>query len=307
MNLKQLEVFVAIAESGSFSRGAEAACITQSTASQHVAALEDACGVRLLDRTGRGAVVTEAGKLLLAHARRVLAALRGTDQAIRQFRRAEGVELRVGGSTIPGTYLVPRAMARLRERAPGILVRVELGDSSAVLALLRDEAVELAIVGSRVEELDLAGEALGHDEILLVVGRGHPWWSRPAVSLAEVMEQPLLLREQGSGTGSVVMEALGRAGLAQAALRVAAVLSSSEAVKQAVRAGCGSAFLSAVAVAGELTRGELAAVPVEGLAITRTFTLAWRRGRTLSPAAEVFRDVLREESGVEKECKEERP
>src|SRR5512138_2272830 len=111
MNIKQLEVFVAIAETGSFTKGAEIACITQSTASQHIAALEQSAGVRLLDRSGRGAVLTQAGKTLLQSAKRALSAVRNTEQAIRRFSRAEGVELRIAGSSIPGTYLVPAAVA----------------------------------------------------------------------------------------------------------------------------------------------------------------------------------------------------
>ena len=91
MNIKQLEIFVTIATTGSFSKGAEAACITQSTASQHIAALEDICGVRLLDRTGRGAMTTEAGKIMLVHARQVIKSLKETEQAILQFRQADGV------------------------------------------------------------------------------------------------------------------------------------------------------------------------------------------------------------------------
>src|SRR3954453_22466766 len=107
MNLKQLELFVAIVEGGSFSKAAEAACVTQSTASQHIAALEQAIGAKLFDRTGRGALVTEAGKLLLEHAQKVLTALRNTEAAMGRFSRADTVELRIACSSIPGTYLLP--------------------------------------------------------------------------------------------------------------------------------------------------------------------------------------------------------
>ena len=260
MNIKQLEVFVAIATTGSFSKGAEAAFITQSTASQHIAALEDLCGVRLLDRTGRGAVATEAGKIMLVHARQVLKSLKETEQALLRFRKADGVELCVGGSTIPGTYLLPKAIAALRKSDPGITFTVEIGDSSEVLAKLSEERIEVGIIGTTADEKQFATEALGHDLILLVAPQGHPWCDRAVVPLEELLKEPLILREKGSGTSDVVTVALRNLGIKLEDLLVGTTISSSEAIKQAVLADCGVAFISELAVRGELKRGELVAI-----------------------------------------------
>lgn len=294
MNVKQLEIFVTIADTGSFSKGAEAACITQSTASQHIAALEESCGVRLLDRTGRGAVTTEAGKVLLIHARQVIKFLKETEQAILRFRRADGVELCVGGSTIPGTYLVPKAIAALRASDPGIRVKVEVGDSSDILARLLEEQIEIAIVGTAADDKRLAAETLGHDEILLVMRAGHPWCGRDSVPLNELRTEPIIMREKGSGTSDAVMAALRQQGLTPDDLTVCTTLPGSEAVKQAVLARCGVAFISEMAVRGELQRGELVAINLSGVSITRSFSLVYRKGRTLSPAAETFCALLRQ-------------
>lgn len=293
MNIKQLEVFVTIAATGSFSKGAEAACITQSTASQHIAALEDNCGVRLLDRTGRGAVLTEAGKIMLAQARQVIKSLKETEQAILRFRQADGVELCVGGSTIPGTYLLPKAIAALRMSDPGILVKVEIGDSSEILARLDDESIEIGIVGTIPDDRQFASETLGRDDILLVARKGHRWSGRTAVPLEELVAEPIIMREQGSGTGDAVAAALMEQGMAPENLTACATLPSSEAIKQAVLAECGVAFISEMAVRGELQRGELVAINLAGVAITRSFSLVQRKGRTLSPAAAAFSAVLR--------------
>jgi DNA-binding transcriptional LysR family regulator len=294
MNVKQLEIFVTIADTGSFSKGAEAACITQSTASQHIAALEESCGVRLLDRTGRGAVTTEAGKILLVQARQVIKSLKETEQAILRFRRADGVELCVGGSTIPGTYLVPKAIATLRTSDPGIRVKVEIGDSSEILARLGDESIEIAIVGTAADDKRLTAEPLGHDEILLVARAGHPWCGRDSVQLHELLTEPIIMREKGSGTSDAVSVALRQQGISPDDLSVSTTLPGSEAVKQAVLAQCGVAFISELAVRGELQRGELVAINLEGVAITRSFSLVHRKGRTLSPAAENFCVLVRQ-------------
>lgn len=294
VNIRQLEIFVTIASTGSFSKGAEAACITQSTASQHIAALEDICGVRLLDRTGRGAITTEAGKIMLVHARQVIKSLKETEQAILQFRQADGVELCVGGSTIPGTYLLPKAIAALRASDPGIRVKVGIGDSSEVLAMLSEESIEIGIVGTTADDKRFTSVALGHDEILLVARDGHPWCGRETVQLEELLKEPIVMREKGSGTSDAVNAALRQQGIKPDDLAACATLPGSEAVKQAVLAECGVAFISEMAVRGELKRGELVSVNLSGISITRSFSLVHRKGRTLSPAAAAFSLMLRQ-------------
>lgn len=296
MNIKQLEIFVTIATTGSFSKGAEAACITQSTASQHIATLEDLCGVRLFDRTGRGAMPTEAGKVMLVRAQQVLKSLNEAEQAILQFRQADGVELCVGGSTIPGTYLLPKAIAALRTTDPGITVTVDIGDSSEILAKLRDEQIEVGIVGTAADDKQFTSEALGHDVILLVARKGHDWCGRAEVQPEELLREPIILREKGSGSNDVVDAALRPHGLKTGDLPVCCTISSSEAIRQAVLAGCGVAFVSEMAVREELKQGELVAINLAGLTITRSFSLAYRKGRTLSPAAAAFSQMVRKVS-----------
>ena len=296
MNIKQLEIFVSIVTTGSFSKGAEAACITQSTASQHVATLEDLCSVRLLDRTGRGVMPTEAGKVLLFHAQQVLRSLKETEQALLRFRQAEGVELSVGGSSIPGTYLLPKAIAALRRTDPGLTVKAAIGDSSDILAKLLSEQIEIGVVGRVADDRQFSSETLGNDEILLVASRRHPWSERREVQAEELLTVPVIMREKGSGTNEVVAAALREQGIRTADFKVSATMSSSEAIKQGVLADCGVAFISRMAVIEELKQGGLASITICGMTITRTFFLARRKGRTLSPAAERFSQALRQVS-----------
>lgn len=297
MNIKQIEIFVSIVDTGSFSKGADAACITQSTASQHIATLEDLCGVRLLDRTGRGVMPTEAGKVLLSHARQVLKALNETEQALLRFRQAEGVELSVGGSTIPGTYLLPKAIAALRQTDPGLTIKAMIGDSSDVLEKLLSEQIEIGVVGREADSRLFSSESLGHDEILLVAVKGHPWSGRADVKPEDLLTVPIIMREKGSGTNEVVAAALRLQGIRAADLKVAATMSSSEAIKQGVLADCGVAFISGMAVSEELRQGGLVSISLCGMTITRTFFLVQRKERALSPAAERFSAVLRQVSG----------
>ncbi|HEX8961249.1 MAG TPA: selenium metabolism-associated LysR family transcriptional regulator [Geobacteraceae bacterium] len=294
MNLKQLEIFLAVAETGSFSRGAEATFITQSTVSQHISSLESDFGVKLLDRTGKGALLTEGGKVLFQHARQVIADVQAINQAMRRFKGVEDVELRIGGSNIPANYMIPELLPVLIERFPALRLILIQGDSRDILDKLAREEVELGVVGSRFDEEGFEFTPLGRDEICLVVSRSHPWRGRKSVELAELAEAPLVLREPGSGTGKTVADALAKAGISIRELKVTAYLGSNEAVKNAVMSGLGVSFVSELSVKGELEREALAIVPVKGLRISRHFYLASRAGRELSPAAKAFAKVIRE-------------
>ena len=292
MNLHQLEIFVAVAETGSFSRAAESVLLTQSTVSQHVAALENEVGVRLFDRTGRGAELTEAGQMFRQHVRQVLADCADLRQAMARFRGLEDPQLTIGASNIPANYLIPQLLPKLAARHPGITLNVVAGDSRETINRLLGGEVALAVVGERSGSDAAEYTPLVTDTLLLVVGRGHPWWARRSVERTDLEATPLITRELGSGSGSAVERALRQAGLDPEQLRISARLGSNEAVKQAVISGFGAAFLSSLSVSQELARGELAVVQVEGVTIERQFWLAVRRERTLSPAAQAFAKLM---------------
>jgi DNA-binding transcriptional LysR family regulator len=292
VNLKQLEVFMAVVEHGSFSAGAREAFITQSTVSQHVAALEEELGVRLLDRSRNGVSLTEAGKIFRRHARQVLGDLRATHDAIRRFRGVENATLTVAASTIPGGYLIPAVLVTMCERFPDLGVALLQGDSREAVERVASQEAEVGVVGNRFEERGLTYVPVGSDEICLAAPRGHPWTSRQSVALTDLGEAPFVVREAGSGTARTVAQALAGAGVTTGGLRVRAHMGSNEAVKAAVMAGLGLSFLSEVAVRREVERGDLSIVPVDGLRIARRFHLVRRTGREISPAASAFWDLM---------------
>src|SRR5207302_9677736 len=132
LDLRRLEIFLKVAELGSFSRAAGSLFLTQPTVSEHVRALEDELGVQLLDRLGRGATPTRAGQLLLGYARRLLALSREAKQALDQFQGRMSGELVIGGSTIPGQYVLAALIGRFKAKYPEISVSLLIGDSRQV-------------------------------------------------------------------------------------------------------------------------------------------------------------------------------
>jgi len=293
VNLKQLEVFIKVAESGSFSKGAEAAFITQSTVSQHISALENEFGLKLLDRTGKGALLTEGGKLLLEHARRLVDFAREIPLALRRFKGMEEAVLNIAGSSIPGEYMIPAALPHLISRFPGLRITLLQGDSRDVLGKLMAEEVELAVVGGRFDEESLDFNPFARDELVLIAPAWHRWSGVSGICKEDLSGEPFVLRETGSGTGKASADALQEAGIDPGGVRVAARLGSNEAVKRAVIAGIGVSFVSAISVQSELAQGALIQVPVAEVCIRREFYLASRKGRELSPAAGEFSEVLR--------------
>src|SRR2546425_1188203 len=152
MDLRRLEVFAKVAELGSFSRAADALSLTQPTVSEHVRALEDELGVQLLDRLGRGATPTHAGRLLLNYARRMLALQREARQALDQFQGRMSGELVVGGSTIPGEYVLPALIGRFKGKYPDISICLLIGSSRQVSAWVEEGRVGIALVSKRAVE-----------------------------------------------------------------------------------------------------------------------------------------------------------
>lgn len=288
MDLRRLEVFAKVAELGSFSRAADALFLTQPTVSEHVRALEEELGVQLLDRLGRGATPTRAGQILLGYALRMLALSREARQAIDQFQGRMSGELVVGGSTIPGEYVLPALMGQFKAKYPDISISLLIGSSRQVAEWVDEGRVEVGVVGAPPMPRALDSRELMPDELVLVVSVEHPWSGRKTVTLAELRDEPLIVRERGSGSREALERALGQAGTSLAAFRVVGEMGSTQAIKQAVRAGVGLSLISKRAVEDECRASLVACVKVKDLKIWRAFYLVTHRERTRSPLAEAF-------------------
>lgn len=292
MTLKQLEVFVAIAETHSFSKGAEKTFITQSTASQHIQGLEDELGVRLFDRGRGGALLTEAGKLFLSRAVRILGNCEESRSAIRRFLGMENVVLKVGASNIPAICLIPRVLGQFLTQCSKVRLEVIQGDSRSVLKQLVDEEVELGFIGGKFDDERIVFEPIGDDRIVCAVSPDFAAGRKQSLSQAELCKIPLIVRESGSGTQQAVYEALAGTWISRETLNIVAVMGSSEAIRRALLNGVGYAFVSSRSIAEELAGGQLTTVRIPGVEITRKLYAARREARELSPAAAAFLGLM---------------
>jgi DNA-binding transcriptional LysR family regulator len=296
MDLRRLEVFAKVAELGSFSRAAEALFLTQPTVSEHVRALEEDLGIQLLDRLGRGATPTPGGQVLLGYARRILALTREARQAIDQFQGRMGGELTVGGSTIPGEYVLPALIGKFKGQYPDISISLLVGSSRRVAEWVEEGKVEVGVVGALPASRTLQSRELMGDELVIVVPAGHAWCERQVVTLADVKAEPLLVRERGSGSREALERALAEVGSGLTAFRVVGEMGSTQAVKQAVRADVGVTIISRRAVVDECRAGLLVCVKLADLNVSRSFYLVTHRDRTRSPLAQAFVGFIESEA-----------
>jgi DNA-binding transcriptional LysR family regulator len=292
MDLRQLEIFARVAEFGSFSKAAESLYLTQPTVSEHIRTLEDELGVRLLDRLGRGATVTRAGQLLLSYATRMLALQREARQAVDSFQGKMSGELLIGGSTIPGEYVLPALIGRFKEKYPEISTTLLIGDSQTVVDWIVEGRAEIGVVGARLPQRLVEYRDLMPDEELVVVAAAHPWFGKKQVTLAELRTEPLLIRERGSGTRAAFEAALAAVDLDLGAFRIVGEMGSTQAIKQAVKAGVGVSVMSRRAVEEDQRLGILGCLRVRDFKVTRSFHVVTHRDRSRSPLAEAFRVFL---------------
>nr|WP_320048206.1 selenium metabolism-associated LysR family transcriptional regulator [uncultured Desulfuromonas sp.] len=294
MDIRRLEVFCKVVDLGSFTRAAEAALLSQPSVSEHIRTLEEHYNEKLIDRLGRRAQPTHAGKILYQYARRIIQLKDEADQAIKQFQGNLSGKLAVGASTIPGAYLLPPLIDSFKSCYSSIELMLKISGTTAVVEEILKGTLELGLIGTMWKDQRVECEEMFSDELVLTVYPDHPWAKRSSVYPGELLEVPFILREPGSGTRIEMTQGLKKAGVEVPHFQVVAEVGSNEAVRQGVRARIGVAILSSLSVSEDIERGSLVSVPIEGVTMPRSFYLVQRRNRQLSPLATAFYNHLKE-------------
>jgi len=214
-------------------------------------------------------------------------------QAIARYNGALSGEVRIGASTIPGAYILPRLLASFCRQYPDVRPQVQVSDSRTIASRILEGTVDLGLVGAIWNERGLEWSALFTDTLVVAVPPHHPMAAHTALPVSELLKHPLILREQGSGTRKVIARILEQRGHRETDLRETATLGSNEAVREAVKAGIGIAVLSARSVAQDVLTGTLVSLSLEDVAAKRPLYLIQRKNREPSPVAAVFLDHLR--------------
>lgn len=289
LNRNHLALFHAVAEEGSFSRGAERLFVSQPAVSKQIAELEASLKTRLFDRLPKGVRLTEAGEVLAGYARRMATLEEETERALAELQGLERGRLVVGASLTIGAYVLPEVFGAFRRRYPGIELHLEIANTETIQRLLIEGALDIGLTEGFVEAPELEAQVFWEDELVAIAPPDHPLLREAPVTAARLCREPLVLREVGSGTRAVVERALAERGLAA---RAVMSLGSTEAIKGAVAAGVGLAVVSRLTLSLELETGRLAAVPLSDLTLRRPLHRLRGRGRHESQAARAFHALL---------------
>ena len=292
MDIRKLDVFCKVVELKSFTRAARAVFLSQPTVSDHVRHLEEELGQKLVDRLGREAEPTPAGRLLYDYASRILRLQQETLEALARFGGRLSGETTIGASTIPATYILPALIGTFRAAHPEVTVSVRISGSHEIARKVLAGEYDLGLVGAVWNERGLDWTELFTDTLVLVARPDHPLAGRGPVTLDDLCGQDYVGREQGSGTRKVIGVLLEAAGRRETDLHQVALFGANEAVREAVKAGVGVSMLSRRSVAADLDAGALVEIPLKGVSGERPFYLLRRRNRQLPPSAAALAEDL---------------
>ncbi|MCS6812541.1 MAG: LysR family transcriptional regulator [Cyanobacteria bacterium] len=294
--LDQLRILKAIAAEGSFKRAADSLYVSQPAVSLQVQNLERQLDVPLFDRGGRRAQLTEAGHLLLSYGEKILTLCQETCRAIEDLQNLQGGTLVIGASQTTGTYLLPRMMGLFRQRYPDVSVQLQVHSTRRTSWSVANGQIDLAIIGGEVpSELQESLEIIPYseDELALIMPVFHPLASQEFIKKDDLYGLKFIALDSQSTIRKVIDQVLSRHGIETRQLSIEMELNSIEAIKNAVQAGLGAAFVSISAIEKELQMDVMHRAKIEGVEVKRTLSVILNPNRYRSKAAEAFiREIL---------------
>src|ERR1700720_4559518 len=287
MDLAQLEVFLAVAREGRFSRAAEKLFRTQSAVSQTIHKLEEELGEPLLDRSSRDGLLTDAGRVLQEYAERLLNLRSDAQEALVELRELQKGKLAIAANEFTALYLLP-VLAEFRRLHPMIKITVQRSLGSHIPDEVLRHNSELGVLTYDPQEPDLNSIVVYLDELIFVVPPRHPLAGEHQVSIRQLGAESFVAHIVSSPYREKVIQAFKRH---KTPLHMDIELPTLQAIKRFVAMGNGVALLPAISVESELARGDLIHIPVRELRLHRKLRVVYRKSASLSHAARAFLKV----------------
>jgi DNA-binding transcriptional LysR family regulator len=291
MDIHHLRVFVSVFQNKSFSKAAKQLRLTQPTVSAHIRALEDEYNCKLFDRLGRTIIPTKEAEVLYQYAGEIIEKTDAINEVIGRFKNKITGKLIIGASTIPGTYLLPLIMNSFLKRYPTVSFQILIADSKKIIESLSKHELLMGIVGAKLGNDKINYMPFLDDELIAVSSPSLIKKNR--MTLKELVTFPMILREEGSGTRTITEQILSGKGITHRRMSVAGIFGSTDAVKQAVKAGLGVSILSRLAVSDELKYKTLKEIKITDVSMKRKFFLITHTRRTIPLAYKMFLDYVK--------------
>jgi DNA-binding transcriptional LysR family regulator len=290
---RRLVVFHTAARTLSFTKAAEALRMSQPAVTFQVRQLEEHFNTRLIDRAHHGLRLTEAGQRVFTYADQILALNAEMEEAVQAVTGVIGGVLLLGASTTIAEYLLPSLLGRFKQAYPKLNLRLWVGNTERIVALVKADEVDLGIVEGPVVGDKLAVAFCHMDELVVVASPGHAFAQREHIRPAELFNHPFIAREVGSGTREVITTYLKAVGLNPADLDIAMELGGPEAIKQVVSTGLGLSVLSRATIAKERRLNQLVTISLEP-PLRRPLSFVYRKTRSRLRAAEALMTLAHE-------------
>ncbi|MDO8892953.1 MAG: LysR family transcriptional regulator [Sulfurimicrobium sp.] len=294
LTLRQLKVFESVAKCRSFSRAAEALHLSQPAVSMQVKQLEESVGLPLFEQMGKKIFLTEAGQEMFRYSRAIAEQLEEMEGVLARLKGLGQGQLKL---TVVSTanYFALQLLASFCQRHTGVTVSLDVTNREVLLQQLSSNETDMAIMGLPPEGHDLGAESFMENPLVVIASPGHALAGVRQIKLQDLERETFLVRESGSGTRSAMERFFQEHGIAY---KTGMVMSTNEAIKQAVQAGMGLGIVSLHTVALELETGRLAVLDVESFPIMRHWFVVHRQDKRLSPVAAGFKAFLLEEAAA---------
>jgi DNA-binding transcriptional LysR family regulator len=289
LNFNQLRVFCQTARYLSCTKAAEKLYVTQPAVTAQVKLLEDSCNLKLFKKKGRRIFLTDEGKTLYDYAAKVFEYEKEIESVIEEMKELKRGVLRLGTTKAYARYFMPFLITSFREAYPHIKIHLDEGSSSDMIRSLLDLKNEVALISKAEDNAVIRFIPFSHEELVLITAPDHRLARRKSVLVRDLEEEPIIMKERGSGTRKLVNELFSKKGLNP---NILMETSNTEFIKQLVQRGDGVSFVVREAVATELQEGKLTTVPIRGSKVYLDVSIAYLKDQHLSPPAQAFLDVL---------------
>lgn len=296
MNLKQLEAFVHVAEGRSFSKAAKELFLTQPTVSAHIAGLEKELNARLFVRNTKEVKLSEEGKLLYDSAKQIVALQKKIEKTFLENEKREEHCITIAASTIPAQYLLPEILVKFNEKYPNEQFKVIETDSAKVVEEVLNHSVDIGFTGTVLDKKHCKYIPFYQDELVIITPNNEKFRTlqKTANDTGWILKEPLIMREEGSGTRKEAEKQLRKSGIDIGKLNVVASMENQEAIKKAVGNGMGVSIISKLAAEEEIEKEKLLGFPLVKEDGRRDINVVYNRSFQLSHISERFVKTVKE-------------
>lgn len=304
MNLKQLEAFVQVAESGSFSKAAKELFLTQPTISAHISSLEKELNARLFVRNTKEVSLSEDGHLLYKYAKQMVDLEKRIADTFSVGSDTTKQCISIAASTVPAQYLLPQLLAKFSEKYPDEQFKITEMDSAKVVERIVENSVDIGFTGTMIEKKHCKYIPFYRDELIVITPNNARFQERQHKEddISWITTEPVIMREEGSGTRKEAEKQLRQIGINVNELNVIASIENQETIKRSVSSGMGISIISRLAAKDEIDRQDMLefSLPLEERG--RDLNVVYNKNFHLSVSAERFIKVVKEMYGMKKKA-----